>query len=151
MLKIDYIQEADCQLNNHTYYQKLTAHLTTQHTAEIKQIVGLMAARRLIHNKTKKFLIPYHPRTARFYLLAKIHNPGNPERPIVAFNGAPTENISHFLDFFLQLGVIQLPSYIWDTTDFIYKLRRLPVLPFDSLLVTLDVSSPYTVYQYPTQ
>ena len=34
----DYIREADRQLNNHTYYQKLTADPTTQHAAEIKQL-----------------------------------------------------------------------------------------------------------------
>ena len=38
----------------------------------------------------------------------------------------------------------QLPSYIWDTTDFINKLRGLPRLPPGCLLVSLDVSSLYT-------
>ena len=80
----------------------------------------------------------------RFYLLHKIHKPGNPGRPIVPSNGAPTENISLFTDFFLRPRVTQLPSHIRDTTDFITKLRRLPQLPSGSLLITLDVSSLYT-------
>ena len=37
-------------------------------------------------------------RPARFYLLPKIHKPGNPGRPIVASSEAPTEKISEFLD-----------------------------------------------------
>ena len=97
-----------------------------------------------IDKRTKEFLTPHHPRPARFYLLPKIHKPGNPGRPIVASNGAPTENISRFVDFFLQPRVAEIPSYIRDTTDFINKLRRLPILPIGTLLVTLDVSSLYT-------
>ena len=88
--------------------------------------------------------MPINPRVARFYLLPKIHKPGNPGRPIVSSNSAPTKNISRFVDFFLQPCVTRLPSYIRDTTDFINKLRKLPPLPPNSLLVTLDVSSLYT-------
>ena len=59
-------------------------------------------------------------------------------------NSAPTENISRFVDCFLQPCAISLPSYIRDTTDFINRLRRLPPLPPGTLMVTLDVSSLYT-------
>ena len=93
--KEDYIKEADRQLIDQTYYQQLTADLTIQHAAEIKKFVNSMATRGLIDKKTKEFLIPYNPRVARFYLLPKIHKPGNPGRPIVSSNGAPKENISH--------------------------------------------------------
>ena len=103
-----------------------------------------MYAKGLINKKTKDFLIPRHPRTAKFYLLPKIHKPGNPGRPIVASNGAPTEKISSFVDHFLQPLVTKLPSHIRDTTDFLNKLQRMPMLPPGSLLVTLDVSSLYT-------
>ena len=130
---------ADRQLNNHTRYQKLTTDPTTQYAVDIKQFVGSMATRGLIDNKTKKLLIPRHPMMARFYLLSKIHKHGNLGRPLVSSNDVPTENISRFVDFFLQPRVTQLPSCIRDTTDFINKLRRLPVLSPESLLVTLDV------------
>ena len=84
----------------------------------------------------------------RFHLLPKIHKPGKPGRPIVSSNSAPTENISRFVDWFLQLFTTSLPSYIRDTTDFLNRLRRLPVLPPGTLLVTLDVSSLYTNIPY---
>ena len=100
-----------------------------------------MYTKGLINKKTKDFLIPCHPKTAKFYHLPKIHKPGNPSRPIVASNGAPTEKISSFVDHFLQPLVTKLPSYIW---DFLNKLQRMPTLPPGSLLVTLDVSSLYT-------
>ena len=47
-------------------------------------------------------------------------------------------------DFFLQLCIIQLLSYIQETTDFIHTFQKLPPLPLKSLQVTLDVSSLYT-------
>ena len=78
------------------------------------------------------------------YLLPKLHKPVIPGRPIVSSCGSPTENISCFLDYYLQPLTRALPSYIRDTTDFLQKIRELPALPPESLLVTLDVSSLYT-------
>ena len=103
-----------------------------------------MINRGLIDRHTRDFLSPNQPKTARFYLLPKIHKPGNPGRPIVSSNGAPTENISRYVDHYIQPLVAELPSYVRDTTDFLNKLQRLPPLPPGSLLVTLDVSSLYT-------
>ena len=62
----------------------------------------------------------------------------------MASNGAPTENVLKFVDFFLQPCVAGIPSFIQDTTEFINKLPSLPVLPSGSLLVTLDVFLLYT-------
>ena len=80
------------------------------------------------------------------YLLPKLYKSGIPGRPNVSSCGSPTENISHFVDHFLQPLTRALPSYMYkrETTDFLPKLRELPVLPPESLLVTLDVSSLYT-------
>ena len=91
-----------------------------------------------------KFPSPPVSTGSRFYLLPKIDKPGNPGRPIIALNGAPPENISHFADFCLQPSVIHLPSYIRDTTDFINTLQRLPQLSPGCLLLTLDDSLLYT-------
>ena len=102
---------------------------------------GLDVSKKADRPKNKAFPSPQYPQAARFCLLPKIHKPGNPGRPIVASNGALTENISRFTDFCLRPSVIQLPSYIWDTTDFINKLQRLPRLLPGCLLLTLDVSS----------
>ena len=144
--KEDYMKEAKRQLNESVYYQKLPVDPTSQYMTEVKQCVDsmYMYRRELINKKVKNFLVPHHPREARFYLVPKTQNPGNPGRPIVASNGALTENISRFSDFFLQPSVTQIPSHIRDTTDFINKLRRLPPLPPGCLLVTLDISALYT-------
>ena len=140
----DYIEKARSQLSNANYYKKLASDPTPTYAAEIKQFVNLMFERRLIDKHTKEFLTPNAPKISRLYLLPKLHKTGIPGRPIVASNGCPTENISRFVDHYLQPLTVCIPSYIRDTTDFLSKLRELPPLPSGSLLVTLDVSSLYT-------
>ena len=120
--KEDYIKEANWQLNESVYYRKLPADPTSQYTMEVKRCVDLMYRRELRDKKGKDFLVPHHPRAARFYLLPKIQKLGN--LGIVASNGASTENISCFIDFCLRPSLIQFPSHIQDTPDFINKLQR---------------------------
>ena len=94
--------------------------------------------------ETGKYLTPSNPRTARFYHLPKLHKPGNPGRPIVSSCRAPTKRISEFADYHLQPLVKQLPSYLRDTKDFLWRISNLDPLPPDCILLTLDVSSLYT-------
>jgi len=75
-----------------------------------------------IDDKTCKYLIQNDTKPGRFYILPKIHKPGNPGRPIVSSNSHPTERISEFVDYYLQPLVSKLPSYVKDTNDFLHKL-----------------------------
>ena len=86
------------------------------------------------------------PRTSRLYLLPKIHKNVQPPpgRPVISSNGAPTERISQFVDFFLQPYVSKNRSYIKDTNDFLLKLQALGKLPENTILFSLDVVSLYT-------
>ena len=97
---------------------------------------------------SRNFLSPHHPKPARFYLLPKVHKPGNPGPPIVASNGTCTENISTYVDYHLCPLVTSLPSFIQDTTNFLRKLKSLPSLPENTLLVTQDVHPSTTIYMY---
>ena len=91
--KEDYIKEAERQLSNTTHYLKLNKDLIASYAKEVKTAVLSMFNRGLCDRHTRDFLSPSQPKTARLYLLPKIHKPGNPGRPIVSSNGAPTENI----------------------------------------------------------
>ena len=51
--KIDYINEADRQLNDHSYYQKLTVDPTSQYTSKMKDFVDSMFNRGLTDKKTR--------------------------------------------------------------------------------------------------
>ena len=97
---------------------------------------------------TKQYLIQSDVKPGRFYILPKVHKPGNPGRPIVSSNSHPTERLSHFVDYHLQPLVHKLPSFVKDTNDFLNKLLTIGNLPANSLLVTLDVSSLYTNIPY---
>ena len=64
-------------------------------------------------------------------------------RPIVSSVNSVTENISKFVEYWLQPIVKQLPSYIKDTNTFANLITQTPV-PQDCKLVSIDVSSLYT-------
>ena len=53
---------------------------------------------------------------------------------------SPTENISRFLNFWLQPLMKALPSYLKNTTELIDELNDLSVEP-DTILVIIDVKS----------
>ena len=70
----------------------------------------------------------------RFYLLPKIHKPGNPGCPIASANGHPTGRISEFVDFRLKSHVCNLSSFLQDTTDYLSKIESDNVLPLTHYL-----------------
>ena len=75
------------------------------------------------------------------YLLPKIHESWHivPGRPVISNSGFYTENISAFLDFHLKPISAKVKSYMKDTNDFLRKLQKLPKLPDDVILCTIDV------------
>ena len=86
------------------------------------------------------------PRTSKFYLLPKIHKPGNPGRPTVSACARPTEKLALYLDKVTAPFVRGLESYVKDTThmlnilDSSFQQRR-----GQRLVFTMDIKSLYTV------
>ena len=56
---------------------------------------------------------------------------------------SPTENISQFVDYWLQPHTKLLQSYLKDTNQFISEIEQLTI-PLNSTMVTIDVKSLYT-------
>lgn len=139
----DYIEEAYRQLSESKFYERLQGDPTGEHaqivTTELKK---LLDAERINHG-AYKLMRPAQPRPGRFYMLPKIHKPGNPGRPIISGIGTVTEPISGYIDSLIRHIPGTLESYVKDTTDFLRDISDLPV-PENSYLVTLDVSSLYT-------
>ena len=73
-----------------------------------------MEAKQLPQSATS--LIVECPRTSKFYLLPKIHKPGNPGRPTVSACACPTEKLALYLDKVTAPFVRGLESYVKDTT-----------------------------------
>ena len=85
-------------------------------------------------------------RTHIHYLLPKIHKGKTPQpgRPIISAVNSDTENISKFIDHFLNPCATRVQSYIKGPTDFLNILEDLGSIPANSCLVTLDVTLLYT-------
>ena len=84
------------------------------------------------------------PETPKFYTPPKIQKTGNPGRPVVSSINCDANNISKYVDFYLQPIFKYIPSYVRDTTDFLQKLDKVKNIPDDSLFITFDVKSLYT-------
>ena len=143
MSKDNYLIRVMSHLNNTQFCEKLSEDPTERFSEEITSSLREMHERRVINRDTFEFLRPKKARTARFYIVPKIHKDGIPGRPIVSSCGAPTENISLFVNYYLS-PLVRIPSCIKDTNDFLLKLQDIRNLPTGSLLVTLDVTSLYT-------
>ena len=78
-------------------------------------------------------------------MLPKIHNVGNPRRPIVSACNCPTSNISAYLDSVKAPLVRQLPSYVKDTNHPLQILEWFTFSGPNRYLFTMDIKSLYTV------
>lgn len=81
--------------------------------------------------------------TPQFYGLIKLHKEGNPIRPIVAFNGSPTYNISKFLSKILTPFSNLAEQKLKNTQEIRQHLQDLTV-PGTHIMVSFDVKSLFT-------
>ena len=151
-----YIQEAEKQLQNEKYYKKLNEDPTDKYLKDLKNLLEEGVEKEEITKKTMNNILPKNPKTARFYILPKIHKVITkasqklvekmvPGRPVVSGNGCLTENLSKFVDFWLKPIVKNITSYIKDTNHFIRIIDNLKhkKLPEGSFIVTADITSMY--------
>ena len=142
--KSDYIEEGLKHLDAPTVYRKLTADATTNVYTWVTKFLQRLRFLKWIPLEFIDFCTPPKDyRTSQLYFLKKIHKTPMGIRPIVSSVNSVTENISSFVDVWLQPIVQQLPSYLKDSTEFI-KLITSITIPADSILVSIDVSSLYT-------
>jgi hypothetical protein len=94
MDKSAYIREAERQLSDDHFYNKLDKDPTKKFSDEITNELNNMYDNGDIDAKTLEYLIPDSPKPGRFYLLPKIHKANNQGRPIVFANVHPTEQIT---------------------------------------------------------
>ena len=154
--KLDYIKEAQEQLDNQRNYCRLNKSPASQYVTQINGKLNDLASKQLISDFDKKTMAPpIDANVGNFYTLPKIHKvdlnanptPQIPGRPIVSNIRTPTENISRFLNDHLKSVPQTFPSYVKDTPDFLRKidcLNESNLIDNNALLVTLDVSSLYT-------
>ncbi len=141
--KTDYEEECLRQLSDTNNYEPVRHNPLRIIQARVRQLVTNLKTANLIDDDEAKVLSPNNTELSKFYILPKIHKPGNPGRPIVTGTNCPTEKLSAFVDGILRPYVENLPSYIKDTTHFLQILSEADIQP-DDILVTIDVKSLYT-------
>ncbi len=144
--KTSFIQECISQINDKNVYRMENNNLTTVNNQKIHTLIDEIHNKGSISPQVADYLKIKNPRTPLFYTLPKIHKNIRPPpgRPIFSGNDSPTEQISAFVDEFLQVYIPMMDSYLKDTTDHIRKVGSIGKLPNKTLLVTLDIKSLYT-------
>ena len=141
-----YLAEAYRQLSDGNFYQRIPEDATQENHSIVRSFVErAIEANELAPSATN--LLVEHARTSKFYLLPKIHKPGNPGRPIVSACACPTEHLASYLDKLTAPFVRQLGSYVKDTT---HMLQLLDSFQFSEdgqhrLVFTMDIKSLYTI------
>ena len=144
----EYLQEAYSQLNNTAYYEELPSDPSSTHQNIINNSLNKLHSENLIDKATRDTLKPSNTKTARFYLLPKIHKNNNPGRPVISSVNCNTTKLSKYVDHFIQPLATQVKSYIRDTTDLLCKLEQIGTIPENAILVTMDVRALYSNIQH---
>lgn len=153
-----YVKEAERQLNQAEYYQRLDEPIFLKTIPEVKSILKQLRDDGYINKKQETYLMGSdNPRSRCFYLLPKIHKEQQswsvpmempPGRPIVSDCGSETYATAEYVEHFLNPISTRHPSYVRDTYDFIDKIRNI-TLPTNCLLFTVDIDSLYTNIETP--
>ena len=89
----------------------------------------------------------------KFYCTFKVHKQHDegttpPVRPISSGSGSMYENIGKYLEHHIKDIAKEYPAYLQDTLDFLRNIETInegELLPENAMLVTMDVSSLFTV------
>ncbi|KAM4030047.1 LOW QUALITY PROTEIN: uncharacterized protein ACNLHF_022007 [Anomaloglossus baeobatrachus] len=140
-----YIQEALRNLSNPLHYEVTDITTYNQSVQEYRALIQRAIALGVLNKHESKFLEVKNPRVAFYYHLPKIHkclhNP--PGRPIISGIGSLTENLAAYVDQIMRPHVINLRSYLRDSTHLINTIKDVSWM--DSyVFITLDIAALYT-------
>ena len=141
-----YIAEANRQLADHRFYEKIPSDATQSSQQQVKSFIETAIGNNQFPPSATNLIVE-HPRTSKFFLLPKIHKSGNPGRPIVSACSFPTELLALYLDPVTAPFVRSLDSYVKDTTHMLnildsFRFREVDRQP---LIFTMDIKSLYRV------
>ena len=90
-------------------------------------------------------LIVDHLRASKFYLLPRIHKPGNPGRPIVSACNFATELLATYLDMITKPLVENLPSYVKDTNHMLDIVESFRFSGTHNYVFNMDIKSCFDI------
>ena len=140
------VHGVDEHLGDNTVYQKLTKaqalELQDDLRYQFERFYTKWFDRQAIFLRRS---LEYNPdQFARFRMSVKAHKTPWKMRPIVCCSGTFMNDLSRWLDYWLQKLKPYVPSYIRDSHDFLAKLKKLGRLPPNAKLFTADTKSMYT-------
>ena len=133
-----YQEEAERQLSDTTFYEKLDRDFTMDYNKTICEVVKAANTKDELPASAVNLVVE-NPRTSSFYMLPKIHKPGNPGRPIVSACNCPTELIAPYLDRITTPLVQSLPSYVKDTNHMLRIADSFRFPGTSNYVFTMDV------------
>lgn len=148
-----YIMEVERQLNDTTYYKKISKPIYLDTIPLVNKILDKLLNKKFINSKQRRYLGgDQQPRERRFYILPKIHKDPEfwtiphlvpPGRPIVSDCGSETYWTAEYLDYHLNPLSTRHFSFIKDTYDFIKTVLNFK-MNSDFYFFTMDVNNLYT-------
>lgn len=103
----------------------------------------------IISKQERMFLTVDTATIPTFFMSPKVHKSLQepPGRPFISGIGGLNEKVCQYVDYYLQPFVLQLTSYIRNSSYLISQLDQVAI-PDGALLVTFDVESLYTIIQH---
>ncbi|CAJ0935390.1 unnamed protein product [Ranitomeya imitator] len=139
-----YVQQNMVMLNNSNTYRRLQHDPTELFQKKLKHLLSEGFAIGALDKKLSEDLFVEHPIIPIFHSLPKIHKKVFPPtfRPIVAGIGSMGENLSTWVDMYLQPLISRLPGYIKDTKHLISSLDK-TAWSGDCIFISCDVEALY--------
>ena len=142
--KTEYIHRLLKEMTDSESYKEIPQDLTETATKTVKKFVNKMFKEGVINKDLQQYLIPKYPKNGKLKGNPKLHKDGAPFRTIVSGVNTPIERMVEVAEHELNDYVINSPTYIRDTTDFINKLREIKsTIPTNALLFCFDVEKLY--------
>ena len=151
LLRETYIQRAITEhLGNTSVYQRLSKTQAFQLLHLVNYQITCFCAqwRESITPAEHTFLLEsthrFSKNMAKFRMSLKAHKTPWKMRPIVCCAGTSLNNLSRWLDYWLQQLKFLVPTYLKNSTDLLTAVRSLGDLPPGAKLFTADANSMYT-------
>ncbi|XP_073417913.1 uncharacterized protein [Dendrobates tinctorius] len=143
--KTDYVNEAFRILSDKNFYLPIPQNPIPQATVIYNDFIKKAHDSGVLNDHERKFLTVKNPSTPFLYHLPKIHkstiNP--PGRPIISGIDSLTSNLSFYIDRIMQPHVLQLPSFLKDSTQLINLTNNIP-WKNSYVFISFDVSALYS-------
>lgn len=142
--KDDYLKKLHSEMEQSKSYEETDADMIDETMKRIRKLVNKMHKEGVISNELKQYLIPRYPTPGKLKGNPKLHKNNAPLRTIVSGIDTPTEKFAEVAEHELNDFVINSPTYIRDTTDFISKLKNIDFqIPNNAILFCFDVCKLY--------